>query len=191
MKFKVLPALVLFGWIPFVYAAPVFWNVPNATPTPPEPPDVQQQEEPAVFQTASPTPVPAPALRFPTATPTPLPGLKAKNPTEAALFSVVVPGSGQVYAGDPAKGLVFAALFGLGLWQTIDNLSLVPDQVNGGVKSKNEDAGELFGLATLAVYGFGIQDAFNTTDKYNKEHYLVALNLGIAPYPNAILTCHF
>ena len=71
------------------------------------------------------TPVVAPMVQIPTPTPTPLPGLSPKNPTEAALFSVFLPGSGQVYAGDPIKGIVFASLFGIGLWQTLDNLQLV------------------------------------------------------------------
>src|ERR1039458_6609005 len=105
-----------------------------------------------------------------------------KNPTHAALFSVVLPGSGQVYAGDPLKGLAFATLFGIGLWQTIDNLQLVNDG-NGNLVSKNETAGNLFGLGTLAAYGFGIQDAFNTAANYNKQHHLT-LGFGIYPRPN-------
>ncbi|HEY5039355.1 MAG TPA: hypothetical protein VIJ93_09815, partial [bacterium] len=112
-------------------------------------------------------------------------------PTKAALFSVVVPGAGQVYAGDPLKGLVFATLFGVGLWQTIDNFQLVPDQPgSSNLVAKNETAGNLFGLATLAAYGFGIQDAFNTASNYNRKHYL-ALNFGITPRPNANLAFLF
>ena len=172
-----------------LHAAPSFWNVPNATPTPPPPPDVQPFEEPVQNLTATPTPVIAPSVLVPTPTPTPKPGLSAKNPTQAALFSVVIPGSGHVYAGDPGKGLVFAALFGLGLWQTLDNLQLIHNS-SGELVAKNETAGNLFGLATLAAYGFGIQDAYNTALTYNKDNHLT-LGLGIEPYPNASLAFRF
>jgi hypothetical protein len=80
------------------------------------------------------------------------------------------------------KGVVIAALFGVGLWQTIDNLSL--QNVNGTVQSKDEDLGNLCGLATLAIYGYQIQDASDTSAQYNKKNYLT-FNLGISPGPNA------
>ncbi len=199
MKFKALFAAV---WVLpcLLQAAPTFWNVPNATPTPIPTIDLQQME-PEGFETATPTPVVAPAVQVPTATPTPRPGLKSVDPTAAALFSVVVPGSGEVYAGDPAKGVVLAALFGICLWQTIDNLQLVPDvsgtipssetdNQNVAVRAKNETAGNLFGLATLAVYGFGIQDSSDAAAKYNQKNYLT-LNFGIEPRPNASLAYAF
>lgn len=185
----------------FLRAEPTFWNVENATPTPLPAPDIQAVEESPSVLTATPTPVLAPAVEVPTATPTPRPGLKPVDPTQAALFSAVVPGLGDVYAGDPVKGLVFAALFGVCLWQTIDNLQLVPantgnipqnltDNQNIAVNSKNETAGNLFGLATLAVYGFGIQDASNTATHYNKQNYL-SFQFGIEPMPNARLAYAF
>lgn len=181
MKFKALFILLIFGSASFLHAAPSFWKVENATPTPPPPPPVQALEEPAEYQTATPTPAMAPPVQYATPTPTPRPGLSAKNPTQAALFSVVIPGSGHVYAGDPLKGLAFAALFGVGLWQTIDNFQLVPDRPgSGNLVAKNETAGNLFGLGTLAAYGFGIQDAYNTAANYNKRNYLT-LNLDISP----------
>ena len=182
-------------------AAPQFWTVPNATPTPLPPPDIEQSAEPASVQTITPTPVMAPAVQVAPPTPTPRPGLTPKNPTQAALFSAIIPGAGEVYAGDPLKGVAFAALFGLGLWQTLDNLQLVPDvsgsiaqtltnNQNVSVRAKNETAGNLFGLATLAVYGFGIQDAFNSAATYNKDNYLT-LHFGIEPHPNASLAYRF
>ena len=189
MKFNVFIPILLFGFVSSLHAAPNFWQMDGATPTPPQPPVLQTIEQAPEYLTATPTPVVAPSVQVALPTPTPQPGLSAKNPTQAALFSVFVPGSGHIYAGDPAKGLVFAALFGVALWQTIDNLQLVSDNA-GGLVAKNETAGNLFGLATLAAYGFGIQDAYNTTVNYNKKHYLT-LNFGIAPRPNASLAYLF
>jgi hypothetical protein len=57
---------------------------------------------------------------------------------------------------------------------------------SGGVVAKNETAGNLFGLGTLAAYGFGIQDSYNTASNYNRQHHL-ALGFGIYPRPNASL----
>jgi len=183
-------------WLPLAWllsatlqAAPNFWNNTDATPTPLEAPPVQAVEEPVEYKTATPTPVTAPAVEIPTATPTPQPGLKPLNPTQAALFSVFVPGSGHIYAGDPLKGIAFASVFGVALWQTIENLQTIPDG-QGGLQSKNETAGNLFGLAALAAYGFGIQDAYNTAQNYNKRNYL-SLNIEISPRPNAALAFLF
>jgi hypothetical protein len=129
---------------------------------------------------------------FPTATPTPLPGLGSKDSTTAALFSTVIPGAGQVYDGDPLRGLVFASLFGVGLWQTIYNLQLVNGNNSNGGNSvvRNEDAGELIGLGTLAVYGFGIQDAANGANDYNRRNNL-ALTFQLKPRSGAQLALRF
>ena len=137
---------------------------------------------------------------FPSPTPTPLPGLKPKDSTTAAIFSTIIPGSGQVYDDDPLRGVVFAALFGVGLWQTIDNLSLVNGNNeagnngylshNGNSVIKNEDAGELIGLATLAVYGFGIQDAANGANNYNRRNNL-SLTFQVKPRSGAQLALRF
>jgi hypothetical protein len=142
----------------------------------------------------------APVIQAISPTPTPVPGVRPIDPTTAALFSVVVPGSGQVYAGDPLKGIVIAALFGVGLWQTIDNLSLHPvdgtenlslNQVSDEpMQVKNEDLGSLAGLSTLVVYGYQIQDAANTANQYNKKNYLT-FNLGISSRPNVRLAYMF
>jgi len=191
MKLRVLSLLVVFGTAPFLHAAPQFWQ-PHGTITPtvviPQP---VEEQEPAEYKIATPTPAEAPTVQYATPTPTPLPGLKPKDPTAAAIFSAVVPGSGQVYAGDPVKGIVFAAVFGVGLWQTLDNFALVP-QTPGSTTlvSKNEDLGHLFGLVTLAAYGFGIQDAFSTADGYNKRNNL-SLRFGITPRPSADLAYMF
>jgi hypothetical protein len=117
--------------------------------------------------------------------------MKPKSPTQAAIFSAVIPGSGQVYDEDPLRGLAFAALFGVGLWQTLDNFSLQPESPGGTTyKSKNEDLGNLFGLATLAVYGFGVMDAYNGAVGYNNRNHL-SLSLGLKPLPNASLAFRF
>jgi hypothetical protein len=176
------------GFSSRLHAAPTFWTSEDGTPTPPAAPGVDTSNVPSSYLTASPTPVLAPVIKAVSPTPTPVPGLKPQDPTAAALLSVVVPGAGQVYAGDPLKGIVIAALFGAGLWQTIDNLSL--QNVNGTVQSKNEDLGNLFGLATLAVYGYQIQDASDLSVQYNKKNYLT-FNLGISPGPNARLAYLF
>lgn len=169
-----------------LWASPSFWGGANATPTPPGPPPIEQTEEPPAVQMATPTPVMIKSVIFPTATPTPLPGLHSKDSTTAALLSTIVPGLGQVYDGEPLRGLVFAALFGVGLWQTIDNLQLVP----GTSTVKNEDAGELIGLGTLAVYGFGIQDASNEANNYNRRNNL-ALTFQLKPRSGAQLALRF
>jgi len=204
----VLLALASFtttGYFSTLQAGPQFWTSEQGTPTPPEAPNVSTQNVPSAYLTASPTPVLAPAISAVPPTPTPRPGLKAIDPTTAALFSVVIPGSGQVYAGDPIKGFVVAALFGVGLWQTIDNLSLQntnagltqTQYVNGSqvtnqgtLQSKDEVLGSIEGLATLAIYGYQIQDASDTAAQYNKKNYLT-FNLGISPVPNVRLAYMF
>jgi len=189
MFFLVLSAFSTVGFFSELYAEPEFWTSEQDTPTPPEAPSIDTIKIPNSYLTASPTPVVVPVIQAVSPTPTPVPGLKPQDPTTAALFSVVVPGAGQVYAGDPLKGLVVATLFGLGLWQTIDNLSL-QQASDGTLHSKNEDLGSLCGLATLVIYGYQIQDASDISTQYNKKNYLT-FNLGISPRPNARLAYMF
>jgi hypothetical protein len=192
MKLKSLLILsILFG-ASFAQASPQFWQpVGTQTPTPPPAPNIEETGQPEVFQTATPTAVTAPRITKQDPTPTPEPGLTAKNPTEAAIFSVVVPGAGQVYAGDPLKGLVFATLFGVSVWQTIDKFQLVPDRPGStNLIARDETLGNFFGLAAIASYGFGVLDAYNTAANYNRRHYLT-LNFGITPRPNANLAFLF
>ncbi len=182
-----------------LWASPNFWG--NATATPTVPFEEQKEISPAVL-VATATPVVIKPVTFPTPTATPLDGLKPKDATTAAIFSTIIPGSGQVYDGDALRGLVFATLFGVGLWQTIDNLSLVNGNNsaangagsvpgnNGNSVVKNEDAGELIGLATLAVYGFGIQDAANGANDYNRRNNL-SLTFQIKPRGGAQLALRF
>ena len=189
--FLVLAIFTVTGVSSYLHAGPQFWTSEQGTPTPPEAPNVSTEKVPSAYLTASPTPVVAPAIEAVAPTPTPRPGLKSIDPTAAALMSVVVPGSGEVYAGDPLKGLVIAALFGAGLWQTLNQLSLVPDPNNvGHVMSKDENLGSVFGLATLIVYGYQIQDASDTATRYNKKNYLT-FNMGISPGPNVRLAYMF
>jgi len=193
MKSNLALSLVLF-LIPgtVLWAAPSFWGGANVTPTLVPPPPVEQTEEPPAVQTVTPTPVPVQPIQFPTATPTPLPGLKSKDATTAALLSTFIPGAGQVYDDDPLRGVVFAGLFGVGLWQTIDNLQLVSgnNPEGGNTVVKNEDAGELIGLATLAVYGFCIQDASNGANDYNRRNNL-SLTFQMKPRSGAQLALRF
>ncbi len=192
MRFKAfLVATLFFALAPGLHATPKFWKAEGTeTPTPLKPPVVESSDENT--ETKVSPPVLVPSVKFPTPTPTPLAGLHPKDPTQAALFSVVLPGSGQVYAGDPLKGLIFAAVFGVGLWQTIDNFQLIQDPASNtpSLISKNETAGDLFGLVTLAAYGFGIQDAFSTAANYNRQNHL-SFRIEIAPGPTAKLACLF
>ncbi|GEM_PF-1232271 len=196
----VLFTFMVAGSLSPIQAGHNFWTSEDESPTPTVVPNLSSE-----FLTASPTPVIVPAIRAVPPTPTPRPGLKAIDPTAASLFSVVVPGSGQVYAGDPLKGIVIAALFGVGLWQTIDNLSLQPTNsglpqnqdvngtqttITGTLQSKDEVLGSLEGLATLAIYGYQIQDASDMAAQYDKKNYLT-FNLGISPRPNARLAYMF
>jgi len=190
MKYLSYGFLVCFALASVLRAAPNFWDVPNATPTPVPAPEIQNWGQITEEDNKpTPTPVLAPKVELPTPTPTPRPGLSPMDPTAAALFSVVIPGSGHVYAGDPFKGIVFAALFGVGLWQTLHNLQLVRNGA-GDLVAKDETAGNLFGLVTLAAYGFGIQDAMNTASDYNKQNHLT-VSLGLEPFPNATLAYRF
>ena len=50
--------------------------------------------------------------------------------------------------------------------------------------------GELIGLATLAVYGFGIQDAANGANDYNRRNNL-SLTFQINPRSGAQLALRF
>jgi hypothetical protein len=181
--------LLLLFLVSPLQAAPNFWANPSFTPTPVPPPQIQEWGQMSEDLQPTATPVLAPKVQIATPTPTPVPGISPLNPTQAALFSVVLPGSGHVYAGDPLKGILFASLFGVGLWQTLDNLQLVHNS-SGDLVAKNETAGNLFGLATLAAYGFGIQDALNTAVNYNKRNNLT-LSLGLNPEPNASLAFNF
>jgi hypothetical protein len=173
-------------------AAPSFWN-PNGTqtPTPVAAPPIMVPSDPIQFTTATPTAVVVPLVGIATPTPTAEPGIHRKDPTTAAIFSLVLPGAGQVYDDDPLKGLAFAAVFGVALWQTIDSLKLVPNPTDpSDVIAKNEEKGSLFGLLTLAAYGFGIEDALDGAADYNRRHF-VSLSLGLQPMASASLSYHF
>lgn len=194
---NLLPFLFLLSltcFATFAEAAPKFWqsNGPTETPTPPLAPIPQVMEEASSEPKVTPSaPVTAPRIDIATPTPTPALGVERLDPTLAAVLSAVVPGSGHVYAGDPLKGLAFATVFGLGLWQTIDNLRLVPDPSDpDSTISKDETAGNLFGLVTLAAYGFGIQDAFSTAVEHNRRNHL-SVRLEVAPGPTLRLACLF
>ncbi len=175
-----------------LHAAPSFWNPSGTqTPTPVAAPEVMVPSDSNDVLTATPTPVVAPYVGIATATPTPEPGIHRKDPTTAAVFSLLIPGAGQVYDDDPLKGVAFAAVFGVSLWQTIESLQLIPNPNSpGDVIAKDEQKGSLFGLLTLAAYGFGIEDALDGAVDYNRRHY-VSLSLGLQPMASASLSYHF
>lgn len=140
-----------------------------------KPPKVETQKIEQAFPTVTPSPQPMPKVSFPEATPTPTPrpGLRPKNPTKAAVLSLVIPGAGHVYSGETWKGILFAGVFGLTLWQSLDNFRLVEVPGEPDPIAKDETAGSLYGLAALAAYGFGIQDAYNAALRYNRKNHLV------------------
>jgi hypothetical protein len=191
-KIFLLGVLAFFTGLSAPQAAPSFWNPSGTqTPTPVAAPPVMVPSDSSDVLTATPTAVVAPLVGIATPTPTAEPGIHRKDPTAAALFSVFVPGAGQVYDGDPLKGVAFAAVFGVSLWQTIDSLQLEPDPKNpGDVIAKDENRGSLFGLLALAAYGFGIEDALDGAVDYNRRHY-VSLSLGLQPMASASLSYHF
>jgi hypothetical protein len=198
-KIFLLGVLAFFAGVSTPQAAPSFWNPSGTqTPTPVAAPPVMVPSDSNDVLTATPTAVVAPMVGIATATPTAEPGATHKDPTAAAIFSLVLPGAGQVYDDDPLKGVAFAAVFGVSLWQAIDNLQLHPDPNDhtppsqGGPAElvKNENLGSLFGLLTLVTYGFGIEDALDGAVDYNRRHY-VSLSLGLQPMASASLSYHF
>ncbi len=139
------------------------------------------------------TPEAMPNIKFPEQvgpTPTPEPGVLPKDPTAAALFSVIVPGLGHVYSGEPLKGIFFAGAFGLTLWQSLENFKLEDEPGSDERVAKNETAGSLYGLAALAAYGFSVQDAFNSAKRFNRRHYL-SVSFTVNPQPSATLRYSF
>jgi len=191
MKIQYLFIPAIFALASLAQGANLWQTDATPTPTPLLAPVLETFTRPSADQTATPTPGIAVPLKALSPTPTPQPGLKAKSPAQAAIFSAILPGSGQVYNEDPLRGLVLAGLFGVGLWQTLDNFSLHPESPGSSVMVvKDEDLGSIIGLGTLAVYGYGIQDALNGATQYNKNHYLT-FSIGLQPRPGASLAFRF
>ncbi len=130
-------------------------------------------------------PVLLPNIAFPervTPSPTPVPGMVPKDPTAAAIFSAFIPGLGHAYCKEPLKGVFFAAAFGISLYLSLDNFRLETVPNSDERVARNETAGSLYGLATLAAYGFSIQDAYNSARRHNRRYHLdVALDPGSHP----------
>ncbi len=167
-----LAAFLLFFGALSARCEPTFW-VKDGTPTPvaPKPPQVAPlQDATDAKDQVTPIAIEAPFLAEPSPTPTPEPGRTSKSPTKAALFSALLPGSGQVYTAQPLRGVCVAGVFGVALWQSIANFQKLP----GEYKAKNATAGQLFALAAIATYGFGIQDAYDGANRYNRRYHLKA-----------------
>jgi len=161
----------LLAGVSSAWSEPSFWKKGTPTPSAPKPPQVAPVDDEEINPTslnaqASPTPVEAPALAEPAETPTPVPGKNPKNPTKAGLMSVVIPGSGHFYAAQPLRGVLFAGVFGVSLWQSIENFKKIDGKI------KNSNAGQLYGLAALVAYGFGVQDAYDSANRYNRRFHL-------------------
>jgi len=175
-----LSLLTLFVLSAQAWADPSFYKNQKLDPTPIPPPQVVPVEGDLPSAKATPTVVVVPVLKEAIPTPefTPVAGKTLRKASTAGILSAFFPGAGHVYAGEPLKGVFFAGAFGLTLWQSIRNFSLVEDpNVHGSYISRNQTAGSLYGLAALAAYGFGIQDAYASAHRYNRRYHL-SLTLG-------------
>jgi hypothetical protein len=171
---------------------PTIEPTPNPNLAPPKIKPVKAKNIEADYLPAT-EPVVLPNISFPEKvepTPTPEPGMIPKDPLAAALLSAMVPGAGHAYSGEPLRGLFFAAAFGVSLYLTLDNLRLVDEANTDQRVARNETAGSLYGLATLAAYGFGIQDASSGARRYNRRHHL-RFGFTVRPQPGAALALAF
>jgi hypothetical protein len=174
---------ILLAGVTFAWSEPSFWNKGTPTPVAPKPPQVapipvDENETAAEKAKNISEAVEAPVLGEPMATPTPVLGRKLKSPTKAGLFSAVLPGSGHVYAGQPVRGLLFAGVFGVTLWKSLENF-----KKNDDGTMKNSNAGQLYGLAALLTYGFAVEDAYDSANRYNRRYHLkLSLNSKLGPH---------
>jgi len=169
------------------WSEPSFWHKAGTpTPSAPAPPQVAPLPADESNPEVAPTAVEAPTLPEPAEAPTPFPGKSPKRPTTAGLMSAVIPGSGHVYTGEPLKGLFFAGAFGVVLWLSIENFQ----KLQGQYKAKDATAGQLYGLAAIVAYGFGVQDAYDSANRYNRRFHL-KLSMGPSRGPGIMIVSSF
>jgi hypothetical protein len=101
-----------------------------------------------------------------------------KSSATAALMSVVIPGSGQIYAGKVGKGIVVFSLFA---GEAIGGVSLVASQIfcgppGGFLSSGHSCDNSITGLgiaalaASLVTWGYSIGSAPGDAREYNERH---------------------
>lgn len=171
------------------WSDPTFWVKGTPTPVPPAAPQVAPLEVeggPASKEPSGPTTIEAPLIAEASPEPTPEPGRSLKSPLKAGVLSALIPGAGDIYAAQPVRGVLVAGVFGVALWQSIENFQKLP----GEYKSKNATVAQLCGLAAIATYGFGVQDAYDSANRYNRRYHL-RLGLGPRFAPSLQLACSF
>ncbi len=85
--------------------------------------------------------------------------IKFKNPVVAATFSAIIPGTGKVYTGDYADGLVSLLFVASNAWQSYKGF-----EKNG----LNSISGWIFGGVTLGFYIGNIYGSAKSAKKHNK-----------------------
>lgn len=95
-----------------------------------------------------------------------------KDPTAATLFSVVLPGGGQMYAGETGRGfLILAGAFG----------SLIVGGAIAGDDQENEEVGgAIAAIGFLSFWIYGMIDAGDAAHRTNEKRGIEIVEL--APY---------
>ena len=113
-------------------------------------------------------------------------GLKAKSPSSARLYSILMPGAGQLYNGETSKGLIQmgAAVVGVALFVVyLPSSKFVRDDYYWASYGYWTDEGNATlsygGLAVaLGASVWSIIDAPKGARRYNERHGLASLNVG-------------
>lgn len=113
-------------------------------------------------------------------------GLKAKSPSSARLYSILMPGAGQLYNGETRKGLLQmgAAVVGVALFIIyLPSSEFVRDDYYWASYGYWTDEGSAVlsygGLAVaLGASVWSIIDAPKGARRYNERHGLASLNIG-------------
>jgi hypothetical protein len=100
-------------------------------------------------------------------------GRKAKAPLFAAALSLILPGTGQVYNGQVAKGLVMAAIYLGSIAIIFGGMVIV---ALGAIRDSNTTPACCCCLpllvVPLAILVYAIYDAYNTADKINFDKHV-------------------
>jgi TM2 domain-containing membrane protein YozV len=95
-------------------------------------------------------------------------GRKAKEPLFAAALSLILPGTGQVYNGQMAKGLVLAAVYLGSIAIIFGGMVIV---ALGAIRNSNAGSACCCCLpllvVPLAILVYAIYDAYHTADNIN------------------------